>query len=238
MIIEAGSPLRRLPTGMDRAQAHFLDGIRLSIEILDLAHQRLRQTLIAMSDRSNSLGRGVGVPLAMSDAWTIIDLLHRLSGLLQQVPKLKDRNRCPSFRRLIQDESIETLRNAIQHLNQDIRKRSDLGWPVLGVLGWAKFEDDRQSAVIGMLRAGHMTVNTTPIVNPLGRMIHDHPIGCIELRIESAVVQISDVMETVKEIAADLEHSLEGTFSQFPERAPTDFLSLLGIKFPKADSAV
>ena len=42
MIIDEGSPFRRLPSELDRRQALFLDGIRYSVEMADLAHTRLR----------------------------------------------------------------------------------------------------------------------------------------------------------------------------------------------------
>jgi len=73
MIIGPDSPLRRLPTALDRKQALFLDGIRFSVEMADLAYQRLRHTLLNFEssfDRSAAYSPGV---VAMIDAWVIID---------------------------------------------------------------------------------------------------------------------------------------------------------------------
>lgn len=84
MIISDGSPLRRLPSELDRRQALFLDGIRYSVEMADLAYTRLRQTLFNLAEQ-----RGSGTSLdhwlfvsAVQDAWSLIDSLHRLRGLL------------------------------------------------------------------------------------------------------------------------------------------------------------
>ncbi len=49
MMIREDSPLRRLPSGLDLKQTLFLDAIRYSVDMADIAHTRLRETLISLT---------------------------------------------------------------------------------------------------------------------------------------------------------------------------------------------
>ena len=49
MIVQANSPFRHLPVNLDSRQTLFLDGIRYSIEMIDIAYTRIRQTLYQLS---------------------------------------------------------------------------------------------------------------------------------------------------------------------------------------------
>ena len=42
MIIGPESSLRRIPAALDRRQAFFIEGIRVSIEMIEAAHARLQ----------------------------------------------------------------------------------------------------------------------------------------------------------------------------------------------------
>jgi hypothetical protein len=72
MIIDEGSPFRRLPSELDRRQALFLDGIRYSVEMADLAHTRLRQTLFDIAKEQN---RG-----AQANHWSLVSAVQDAHG--------------------------------------------------------------------------------------------------------------------------------------------------------------
>lgn len=127
MIVGEDCPLRRLPAALDRKQTLFLDGIRYSAEMADLAHVRVQHTLhrLAMSSKDSEENSGnldhLAVLSAMQDAWAIVDSLHRLRGLLQQMPGIKQNT--PNMRVFRQQtDKVEDLRNGVQHLNQQIHK--------------------------------------------------------------------------------------------------------------------
>lgn len=82
MIIGDESPLRRLPGQLDRKQMLYLDGIRYSIEMADLAHLRLQQTLLDLANHSNDSDPvHLYFVAAVQDAWSIVDSVHRLSWI-------------------------------------------------------------------------------------------------------------------------------------------------------------
>ncbi len=49
LIVGEESPLRQLPADLNCKQTLFLDGIRYSVEMADLAHARLRDTLLRLA---------------------------------------------------------------------------------------------------------------------------------------------------------------------------------------------
>jgi len=90
VIIGQESVLRRIPAALARTQSLFIEGIRFSIEMADLAHSRLRETLPPLSRMENPVGESPSSVSAMLDAWSIVDSLHRLRGLLRHMPGSRD----------------------------------------------------------------------------------------------------------------------------------------------------
>src|SRR5438270_4866665 len=93
MIIDNNSPFRRIPVQTNRKQMLFFDGIRYTVEMADLAHQRLRETLYEIAQNPT-----VPEPnphdfaSAVLDAWSIVDLVYRLRGLIEQAPGIKQKS--------------------------------------------------------------------------------------------------------------------------------------------------
>jgi hypothetical protein len=134
MIIGPESILRRVPSALNRVQSLYIQGIRLSIELADLAHQRLIQTLLDASEAGDTAE--VPTALAMSDAWSIVDYIHRLRNLLRRLPAVKHKDRIVEYRRFKNNSApVTTLRNSIQHLENDfVKTAADTGWAVFGTL--------------------------------------------------------------------------------------------------------
>jgi len=125
---------------MDRRQAFFLEGIRFSIEMIDVTHQRLQNVLRHISERSHAGEKLTPEPFAcvLQDAWSVIDSVHRLRGLLNHIPGISKRMRIPAIRYFFQDSAVvEVFRNTIQHLPEEIRNEPlDPTWSVWGNLSW------------------------------------------------------------------------------------------------------
>src|SRR5208282_5746056 len=138
MIVGQESILRRIPAALARNQALFIEGIRFSIEMADLAHRRLGETLPLLSRMENPDGESQSNVSAMLDAWSIVDSLHRLRGLLKHMPGIEKRNRIPPIRAFFDaTEKITELRNTVQHLDNTIPGVvDDQNWAVLGSLSW------------------------------------------------------------------------------------------------------
>jgi len=81
---------RNIPTDL-----FFIEGIRFSIETADLAYRRLRDTLIVLGTQETADPDSPSTASAMLDAWSIIDSLHRLRGLMRNMPGIEKRDRIP-----------------------------------------------------------------------------------------------------------------------------------------------
>lgn len=79
-------------------QALFIEGIRVSIEMADLAHQRLQGILPLLSSMQPINQEPHPSVSAMLDAWSIVDSLHRLRGLMRHMPGIQKRDRVPPIR--------------------------------------------------------------------------------------------------------------------------------------------
>ena len=92
MLVSSTSPLRSIPTCTDQKTILFLDGVRYSFQFIDVAYSRLRQTIERLKPETSRDEMQVGITEAMSDAWAIVDSVHRLRGLIEQLPGLKKKN--------------------------------------------------------------------------------------------------------------------------------------------------
>lgn len=227
VIIGPESSLRFLPAEMERRQVLMFEGIRFSIEMADVAHLRLRETLIRLTDAVDAPHEDVA--RALEDAWSIVDSAHRLKGILQQAPGITHRDRWPSIRQLLNDmaDPIDKLRNVFQHLNQDVGNRVHQNWPLFGILHWFRLNPDRNSGRICYLMAGTITDGERPLLSVHGKRVYEPPLGMIELQTESATVSVTELMEIVKRIAGDLECSIQSQGN----RIPCDSLIRIDIQF-------
>lgn len=210
MIINGESPLRRLPL-LDRKVTLFLDGIRCSVEMADLAYSRLQNTLFNLTHNcDNPSTRHWEFISAISDAWSVVDSVHRLRGLLKCAPFITKGS--PGLSIFEQHtETIKLLRNSIQHLYTKIDMYVSQGLPVLGALGWfAVLDLDSQIGFSCSLLAGTMFKGlVTPIVNPASSkrdiML---PVDFVTLTASGYSVCISDVMKHVEQVIKDMEKQL------------------------------
>jgi hypothetical protein len=213
VIIDNDSPFRRIPVKTNRKQILFYDGIRYPVEMADLAHDRLRETLyeITQSSTTEPGADDFDYTSAILDAWSIVDSIHRLRSLLYQVPGLKQNS--PALRLFMKKTvEIDNLRNAVQHLNQQIHKIVDLDLPVWGALSWAAMLDSELKSIWSCtLVAGAWFQRKDPLVNPLGKMFHP-PVDLITLDASGCSVCLSEVVRNVEPLVRSLEEVLNEQF--------------------------
>lgn len=135
MIICRTSPLLNLPSGLDRKQRYFLEGIRLSIQLVDTSYRRLSSTIRDLPENARpAFGT---VPQLLLDAWGQVDATFRLRGLVEHMPRY--RKKAPSKQVYLRaTANVETLRNSMQHLNTDIDTLLSLDVPIMGALTWLR----------------------------------------------------------------------------------------------------
>jgi hypothetical protein len=234
VLIGEESSLRRLPAQMGRKQTLYFDAIRYSIEMADLAHSRLRQTLYELSQREPK-SKPLNFTPALLDAWSIVDSISRLRGLLLQTPGLKQN---ASGLQLFSNRTavIDDLRNIVQHLNQQITKTVNQNLPVWGVLSWftmtdPEFKSGKSSALIAgtmFESSGHL------IVNPLGKTL-SLPVDLITLSSGGYSVSLSDVMKYVEQLTRSIEQQLIEKCKDLPQ-ATGDLLISYVIEFSDTQS--
>lgn len=222
MIIADNSPLRRF-SFRDRTQSLFFDGIRYSIDMVDVSYNRLQKTLTDIAVKRDI--ERIKMVTAFSDAWSIVDSVYRLRSLLCQTPKLKQHSPyLKIFQQKTQD--FEAPRHIIQHLNgiHKVVNNSDLH--ILGTLSWFTVLDNQtqegRTCVIGAGTLPQSKFNYH-LVNPCGKLVQ-LPTDLITLKVigkkddkkNSPVgihsVSLSDVMQEVEKLTRGLESDLVNKF--------------------------
>jgi hypothetical protein len=231
MIINDDSPLRRLPSQLDRKQTLFLDAIRYSIEMADLAHRRLQSTLLEMTlDGDKTESNHLNFVSAVLDAWSVIDAIHRLRGLLNQAPGVK--KKAPGLRTFLQKTAeVEHLRNSVQHLNNQIETLVNKSLPVWGVLSWFTMRDikSRRGHICTLMAGTMFPSKGHTMVNPVGQKLV-LPIDLITLSASGTSVSLSEAMRQVERLARGIEEQLQNQIADLP-RPGGDIIICAEIQF-------
>jgi hypothetical protein len=110
-----------------------LDGLSYTFAMAEIASLRLRSTVAQIDENA---GEQLKVS-ALLDAWTIIDAAHRTRGLIQSLAGYRAERRPRGRVFLDATETVEDLRNFIQHLREEIGQLPEKCPPLWGSLSWA-----------------------------------------------------------------------------------------------------
>lgn len=238
MIVGKDSSFRHLPAALSEEQKLFLDGIRYSVNMADIAHQRLLNTLFSLTTRSlkedpQKVELAGLIAVAMLDAWCIIDSVNRLRILLEKLPRIRLRIKKHSPPLVIFGKEImnvKILRDIVQHLDTEIPSLINNRASVWGALSWfALLNQNDKSGYICSLVPGTLSPRTIPVVNPLGKNV-SIPIGLITLTAGEHFVCLSDVMISVEKVTMWLEQELKSRFGNLSE-VGADIFTRLEIEF-------
>ncbi len=222
---------------MNPQQASFLDGIRISIEMIDIAYTRLVHDLleIRIDDDRILMNEGSTASLFL-DTWSMVDSAFRLRELIQQMPGIK-KSKAHSIKIFLQKTStVEILRHIIQHLRNEIHDIAKKGWPVWGSLTWIRIEkfDDycRHSC---MVVPGRLIDGNHKAINPHGKKIRgliDH----ITLTSKEIELPISDLFYSVVKLNEEMESILSRQFENLPTSG-SDWCAMVRFEATKQDKA-
>ena len=183
-----------------RRQELFLDAIETSLVMAKVSYARLYQGLVQKSNptETNSL---VDYPkVILLDAWTFVDTINRLRILVSQMPGLKKNSRVTQFQKAT--ESTEILRDFVQHVNAEIPKVENTGWPIWGSISWVYLSfdlDGKPKILIQSIIPGRLAkVKGIPMVNPVGKSL-EIPIDHISLSATGVTLNLSDIHRLVVE---------------------------------------
>ena len=146
------SPFRNPPHDFSRRQVLFLDGIRYSVEMAQIAYQRLFALLQKVAPPISDDNLFISSVEAMLYAWAIVDSAHRYRDLLLEFPGLKKGTWVKLTEKRTKD--IAELRNCVQHQIgeiPDIINRKEQFW---GYLSWAEIKAEHYTGKWLMLTGG------------------------------------------------------------------------------------
>jgi hypothetical protein len=119
----------------------YLDGLRYSFQMANLVSHRFRETLddIARYHSKNEYTEEQ-ITSGLLDAWTLVDICHRVRELVQQTPGLSQK--LPDIQIFLRGtEQIKNLRHYVQHLRSGIPDIPIQSNPLWGVLSWTHTND-------------------------------------------------------------------------------------------------
>lgn len=241
LLLGRDSVLRRIPVNLAPKQALFLDGIRLAVEIMDVAYGRLRNALTELALHPPASNELPDVSAhAFLDAWGFIDAVDRFRMLYTQMPGIKfgaTKVDIPPLREVTQE--FRNLRNVADHLAQ----RADLvvsqNGAALGELTWLTGAQLQPEVIAwhctlrpGTLRSVPPT-QTDPVVSTL-----DWPTDSIRLSAGGYEGNLSAVRKHVAARVRHLEAQLQHVFQQ-PTQAQVPIINDMFRRRPvkRADSA-
>lgn len=208
------SILRRIPLTTEPKQALFFDGIRHSIEMIDLAYSRLRENLtnIALNELTpKTLIQSS--PAVFLDAWAIVDAIDRFRMLYTQMPGMTHVSASPSIESLKDvTEQVRKLRNVADHLSQRADYVVSQGGAALGTLTWLTgFKVDPPTLWYCTLRPGTIRIKPEFRKDPILTTI-DWPTDQIYLSAGGYEANLSEVLPHIEIRVKHLEGQLENAF--------------------------
>jgi|CZKS01.1.fsa_nt_gi hypothetical protein len=215
MIIGQDSPLRKIPSALHRRQVLFLEGIRFTVEMAELAYRRLQGTLLLQTNQPALNDDNPPLVSAMLDAWAIVDSLHRLRDLVAGAPGFKGKNKSPKFRLFMESTiNVPALRNTVQHLGSEIHGViADQNWTVFGTLSWGVVHPERNEVTACTFMPGAPQPGSShPIINPLNRTLWHLRVDSITIERSGVSVCLSDAMRRLAALTVSMEENLSKAY--------------------------
>jgi hypothetical protein len=246
-IIAPDSPLSRLPAGLYPPQKGWIDGIRYSVDIADIAMHRLCADLQELTRRS-ATGATNGAPVdpelqacAVADAWTFVDAVWRLKRFLvdSNLPRppgpphapIEDEEYTVDVRQLRTAlKPIKQLRDGYQHLDNHAPRIAENGDTVWGHLNWIALDSGSGAVRTCLLVTGDdgRATSNFSMVNPAGKTLHG-PIDHIVLHAFESSANLSEVYLQLISAVRGLERVLGHQVPDHPQ-AVGGFLVVLDVQ--------
>jgi hypothetical protein len=146
-----------------RETGFYLDALRMSLAIARVAHGRLIASLASIEPIYVDTGSyDESIASAFSDAWTLVDQLHRSREIIQQCRVISKRHTATQMF-LRSTSRVEDLRNHVQHFRSGISRLPAISSPIFGCLAWVSEVEPKRCYAIwsGSLLAGVQTHGCT-----------------------------------------------------------------------------
>ena len=208
--VPSDSPLLNPPSSLALKQRVAIDGVRLALDMLGMTWYRLEKELAVIStDRETPLTRA-RLTSVYTDAWIIVDVVHRLRLILIALPGLKHSLEIELAVREFAE--ARAIRDAFQHIDKELKNAVDHRRPLWGTITWLWTPPESVgiwsrvfTIVIGGIRDGEM-----PTINPLGKSA-DVPLGLITVSAFGRSLELSKLIDRVQRVATYLDSALRQT---------------------------
>lgn len=211
-LLDSQSALSNIRNDLNKKQLVFFDGIRSSVQMLDLAYRRLVDDLLWLSQNGSPFGEHM--VSAFGDAWAIVDSGHRLRLLLEDIPNF--RQNAPEHQLIIRTlRPLKELRDDLQHLDSELNKWMDPSEPFPGVWGqlsWIVWEEAAGAWTQNFAYWGSATNVLSPEFTVMPKHTSTQPVSDIRLTAFGKEANLSAVWQAVADWIRVLEPMLSKEF--------------------------
>lgn len=189
-------------TEQRRRQTVFsFDTLSLCFGMVRLAAKRIQISLRdAEACKQADSDREEALDAAYLDAWSVVDVCHRIRRIVSCTPGIKQR--APWLQSFLRaTEEVEEFRNYVQNLDTTIPGISAPWTPVMGTLSWVSFHDDQTclTTMLGSLEDG--VTNNTISYDTVNRCFARK----IELTLGTQRLSILDLCDRIEDLREDLK---------------------------------
>ena len=227
-IIGDDSPLNRLPAALDKGQLTWLEGVRFSVELLDVTMRRLRTMLHGLGQfKRQEPGPGLSEPYltALTDAWAIVDAMWRIKRFLVDTPLPRGAagsqplplagGAQKSFSLGLDKDllrTIKTVRDRFQHPDTFLDEIQKMPGRVYGCVTWlvADPTNPLRGETLALVRYSGGDAHF-PLIDPAGKVMHgslDH----VTLNAYGHAISLSEIHRSVARIVNEIETVLRPQF--------------------------
>jgi hypothetical protein len=224
MMISQTSYLRTPPTKLTSKQVLIFNGIRYSIDICDLAFDRLTDNLYKFSFPKEKLVPAF--PIVFSDVWTIINNATIFYNIVTKHFGIDKDD--PIFEKI---KGIEFLRHSQQHIDERINEvLLEKELPIYGSLSWyAQIQPDSMDGKIIMIDSGTITHRRSiksSTVNPAGKLnnkrINDIEFSMVIKSNKKFEVKAFKINELIVDLGLIINHFEGQLTEQLAEHEPLE----------------
>jgi hypothetical protein len=216
-MIGENSFFKRIPLVISLEQRLIWEGAGWAIQMISLSFERLKSAALQIDTTTASYPSSVAAEM-FSCCWSIVDQCHMLRKLLERVYSNTETKQAKFIEKF---EVVTLMRNAMDHLHQNIKNVSAKKTPVPPVFGALSFclvrDDDLSSfdhdgapilkgCKVVTMTAGALThpVHNFGVVSPAGRII-EVPVGDFQFMAFEYRVAISDLMADLSSLVAHFD---------------------------------
>lgn len=233
-MLSPGSILTRLPQMADRNQTLFLDGLRHSAEMAEIAYVRLLNGLTTLANLPATPERMAEtktlIPTAYLYAWAFVDALYRMRGLFKLYPHKRPGPPKEGLAEAL--DAIASVRNVSDHLGQRMQEVEAHDAPANGVLTWCTVQSATEAQLCTIYPGTAFEVGLATTF-PAGKVLTP-PTDDVALRAGPHTANLSDAYRVVRRAIRSLESEVGAQITAVSvrdESAGADLMIRLGIRF-------